>query len=281
MIGLRSLLRRSERGFAPLERRVLDAVAAALDGEARERFEQQVQAVNKVQRLGGAREVNLYRMRGGKPFNDPGIAFADARLEAELARVSLRVPGEERRRTVTLHLVRGFVFSLTFDPPAAPVLDRDDAEVVDVRLRTRPMEAREPVADPGPADAEPLAGRLARWHERYGLSEVSAPLPPDGRARRLREIPVDLPHDYLRMMEQTDGFIVGPWKVFGLREVYGITPDRSEYEVIAELRDRGVLAVETETADLYFVPFDGAPRRSVDGLVEELESQLTPADAVV
>lgn len=278
-MGIAELIRRVRRTFAPLEQGVLEAVEAALGGDARERYRRQIEAVNKVQRHGGAREVNLYRLHGGRPRNDPAIAFADQRLEAELARVRFRVPGEGRTRSATVHLVQGFVFSLVFDPPAEPVLERDDVEIVEVRLVSDPEREREPAGPRPAADPEDLTGGLRRWNERFGLSAVGRPLTRDERRERLGEIPARLPADYLRLTEQAEGFVVGPWKVHGLREVYGIALDEAEYQVLAELRDRGVVAVQNETSDLFFLPFDGRPRRRVDRFTAEVETRLESADA--
>jgi len=272
------LIRRPLQTFTPLEQKVLGAVGAALDPEARRRFERQVEAVNKVQRLGDAREVNLYRMRRGRPRNDPETAFADRRLEAELARVRFRVPGEDWTRSVTLYLVRGFLFSLVFDPAAGAVLDRDDIDIVDVRLAIDPMRDREPPGPRPPADPGRFTGRLAHWREHYELREISQPLDPGDRRQRIGEIPARLPADYLGLTEQSEGLVVGPWKVYGLAEVYGISLGEAEYQVLAELRDGGVVAVENDTPNLYFIPFDGEESREpLDSFMDEIESRLAPA----
>jgi len=275
MQQLRALIDRLRRRLTPLEERLLEAVAETLPHEARERYGQQVEGVNKVQRFGAAREVNLYRMHGGKPYNAPEMAFADQRLEVELARVRFRIRGEEQIRKVSLYTVRGFLFSLVFDPPAGPVSHQNDLSLLDVELVSDPTRRQHP-ADPRPIlDTGSLSGELGRWHARFGLTDLRQPLDDGARQKRLAEIPARLPEQYLGLTQQTDGFLVGPWKVYGLAEIYGIALGEGQYQVLAELRDRGVLAVQHETPDLYFIPFDGQAREAVETFAEEIESCLS------
>jgi hypothetical protein len=273
-MGIRGLIDRVRRTFTPLEKRLLEAVADALPHDARERYEQQLEGVNKVQRLGAAREVNLYRMHGGRPYNAPELAFADQRLEAELARVRFRLRGEEQMRKVSLYAVRGFLFSLVFDPPAGPVSEQNDVSLLDVELMSDPMRQQQPAGARPVLDAGSLSGELGRWHARCGLTEVRRPLNDGEWQKRRSEIPARLPQGYLELTQQTEGFNAGPWKVYGLGETYGISLDQGQYQVLAELRDRGVLAVRHETSDLYFVPYDGQARKAVASFAEEIESCL-------
>jgi hypothetical protein len=273
-MGLRDLIRRARPTFKPLERHLLDAVGGRLQHPARELYERQLEAVNKVQRLGGSREVNLYRMRGGRPQNDPRIAFADRRLEVELARVRFRIHGEGVNRLLTLYMVDGFVFSLVFDPPAEPVQQRDDLEVVDIELLVDPMRHREAGGPPPPIDPQRVGGVVARWRERSPVTGTRQPLEPAERQRRLREISAHLPADYLRLTEQTEGVEVGGWRIYGLSESYGISLDDAEYHVLAELEGEGVLAVEKGSADLYFVPFNKGPREPASRFTEAVENRL-------
>jgi hypothetical protein len=273
-MGIRDLINRLRRTFTPLEERLLEAVAGALPHEARQRYEQQLEGVNKVQRFGEAREVNLYRMYRGKPYHAPELAFADQRLEAELARVRFRIRGEEQMRKVSFYTVRGFLFSLVFDPPAGPVSEQNDVSLLDVELMSDPMRRQQPAGARPVLDAGSLSGELGRWHVRCGLTDVRQPLNEGERQKRLSEIPARLPQEYLELTQQTEGFNAGPWKVYGLGETYGISLDEGQYQALAELRDRGVLAVQHETSGLYFIPYDGQAREAVASFAEAIESCL-------
>lgn len=270
------IIARTRSRFTPLEKHLLVAVGAALPPQAGKLFQAQIAAVNKVQRLGNAREVNFYRMRSGKPFNEPATAFADRRREAELARVRFRVPGETVTRRVTIYTVKGFVFSLVFDPPAAPIDCRDDVEILSVEPLGDPMRAREPPPAAAPSNARRLAGVLKRWHEEHGASTFRQPLAAALRRARVQEIPAQLPPEYLHLIEQTEGFVLGNWTIYGLLDIYSIALDDAEYLVLAELHDSGVLAIEKDGRALYFLPFDRSPRRPVAGFAAEIEAELGP-----
>lgn len=271
------ILRWSRSPFTPLENHLLAAVGGALSPKARRLYQSQLDAVNKVQRLGRGREINLYRMRGSKPSNDPAMAFRDRRDELAFARVRFRIPSESNARRMTVYMVRGFVFSLVFDPPAAQVQQRDDAEIVKVEIGAEPMRSEAPMDVEPMSDYSQVSDELRRWRMRYGLSGLRRPLTVTERESRIQEIPARLPRDYLRLMAEADGLEVGSWTIYGLAQVHGIALDDAEYQVLAELHDRGILAIENDTENLYFLPFDGSVRAPIPAFTREIEVRLAPS----
>jgi hypothetical protein len=58
-------------------------------------------------------------------------------------------------------------------------------------------------------DHSNLSGKLKRWHETYGAHDLHWPLTTESRKVRIQEIPAQLPADYLRMAEETEGLALG------------------------------------------------------------------------
>lgn len=272
MSFFRNLFGKARPVFTPLERRILSAVEGELQGEAAALFARQVESVNLVQRHGGSREVNCYRMEGRRPRPDPSLRFPDQARERELAEVRFRAGGRSWRATVIL--VEGTFFSIVFDRPAESIQDQE-AGITAVKILHDPMKPAAPLS------AEPMAGRpsfsgwLGEWAGRYELRDVLQPLPPGTREQRIAEIPAKLPADYLALTEQTDGFVAGDCRVFGLAGTYGISLDE-DYQVLAEIDGRGVLAVESGPGGrLFFLDYEeGVPRVELPGFREGMETCL-------
>jgi hypothetical protein len=113
MIGL---FRRGTSSFTSFERCVLDAIANELTDTRKESWEARIRAVNLVQRLDGAREINCYSMRGGKPLLDKSRRVLDVAGECKLAVVAIR-GAAGTANVVDVWLVDGLLFSLEFRWP--------------------------------------------------------------------------------------------------------------------------------------------------------------------
>ena len=146
----------------PIEAWVVDQALAALALPAPALLRGQLRATNRVQRLLGGREVNLYRIRRGRATQDPALALPNRAREAVLARVRARATGAEPPWEAQLFLVDGFLFSIVFDrvPPDAP-----PAEPPTVTLDADPMApgSGAPLLDPSllPADYRDRYAELA------------------------------------------------------------------------------------------------------------------------
>lgn len=105
--------------LSDLESRVLDAVKNCLSASAATLWEQQVAAINKVQRLPGGVEVNFYRMVRGKPVFDDALAFPNKTEELLVAKVVIMVEGAPPVLSAQVWSVRGFIFSIEYGNDAA------------------------------------------------------------------------------------------------------------------------------------------------------------------
>lgn len=97
-----------------LETIVLESVRSCLDSCIAELWDQQVRAINKVQRLPEGVEVNFYRMKNGRPSFDEGLAFPNKAVELLVAKVKLELPNMGKL-TANVWCVKGFVFSIEYE----------------------------------------------------------------------------------------------------------------------------------------------------------------------
>lgn len=114
------------RKWTPWEERLLAALTEKFGHKHRDIFQKQIQAVNKVQRIVGWTEIDLYVMRHGRVCWDDIPKFFDDR-EFTLARASTFV-GDKRIQS-ELACVGGHLFSIESDAPIKPLAFRDDIRV--------------------------------------------------------------------------------------------------------------------------------------------------------
>lgn len=100
------------RRLNELEVLILDTVRSRLDPELHGLWDEQVSSINRVTRLPEGVESDFYRMKSGKPFRDPEIAFPDCAEEHLLATVTLTLSSTVL--TAKVWLVHGQVFCIEY-----------------------------------------------------------------------------------------------------------------------------------------------------------------------
>lgn len=257
---LASVLGKRSR-FYPFETSAIDAVIARIDHESGAQLRRQVEAINKVQRLVGGKEVNLYQMRRGKPAFDDRLRFAGVKDdEVLLARVGMVRPGEGRARLkVDLWLVRGRLFSLLFNQRprdffnGAP-LHKVVALIDDVRVWFDPAE---PPTFRTQGSVVALHGWLRDWHAKGLLGNLQIPFRPEDGPPGLMPIDAVLPRDYLDLLSQTDGATVGDLVVHGVKAIREIATEDSNYYILAETAHRGLgVRAESDDGEIYVLDYE-------------------------
>jgi hypothetical protein len=119
-------LRTVFRIWTPWEEAVTSAVIERLGAKAQDIVRKQLAAVNKVRRIVGWREIDLYVMKNRRVDRSGLPTLFDDR-EFVLARVVTKV-GDRRVRT-TVNCVGGYLFSLESDGEVRPIAFRSDIEV--------------------------------------------------------------------------------------------------------------------------------------------------------
>jgi hypothetical protein len=111
-------LRTAFRTWTPWEEAVTAAVLTKLNDKSRETLSSQLVAVNKVQRLLGWREIDLYVMKKGK-VERRGLPVLFDDREFVLAKVVTKTG--ERQIHTSLNCVGGHLFSFESDQKVRPI----------------------------------------------------------------------------------------------------------------------------------------------------------------
>ena len=106
---------RSGSKLSDLEKIVLSCVRDHLDGATTARWDEQVKAINKVQRLPDGVEVNFYRMKKGHASFEGQLAFANQTEELLIAKVQIGLPNVTERLRANVWCVNGFLFSIEYE----------------------------------------------------------------------------------------------------------------------------------------------------------------------
>jgi len=142
--ALLSFLGRTTSGLYDFESLAIEEVITHL-GNAGPQVRRQIEVVNRVQRIAGGKEVDLYCMRAGKVAFDDRLRFPGID-EARLATVILHegTPGRHKLK-LELWLANGRLFSLIYDRPpqeffGASRLRDVRPSIADVRIETDPLQ---------------------------------------------------------------------------------------------------------------------------------------------
>jgi hypothetical protein len=247
---LATLLGRGSRLY-PFEAAAVEQVIARLSEESGTRLRKQVQSINKIQRLSAGKEVNLYKIRHGKPAFDNALRFTSTEEESLLATVNLVDPGGGKARLkVELWMVGGWLFSLLFNKPPKEFfvgshIHTVQPTIADVKIWFDPMLLDNVVQQ---ETSTSLRGWLAAWEKDGKVSELQVPLIADKRKAVLERIDAALPADYLELLSQTDGLTVGAYVIHGAGKVRKIVTEGFNYYVLAETSYCG-LVVQEGSAD--------------------------------
>lgn len=242
--------------FRPLEQKLLHALADHLSPEARSLLAKQVEQTNLVQRHAKDKEVNLYHMRRGKVSREGVPVFPLLVPEVKLARISFTCPDRERPLRANFWLVNGRLFSLDFDQSPRGI-DADDIDIAEVELLADPMVSVE-VELRRSREPDDLTGWLRDWSKKWRAAGLREPVPSPRREQIIQEIDAELPGDYLQVAEQTEGMQIDGCLILGLTAIRSLVFADANYYVLAEVAERGVLAVKAGALEsaIYFLGYE-------------------------
>jgi hypothetical protein len=207
----------------------------------------QVERFQGVYRDFGIGEVLLYRNR-----KEEIAPFPNRQLELKWLTLRLRFgQNAQERGRVQVWLVRGYIFSLRFSPPTLLKMDPDSFVVDKLQFHADVMVPQETEAEPAAVEIAPPAG-LPEWlvqlGQVYRLTGFLAPRDAAYRRRRLAEMEVRLPDDYLALIEMCEGFMIGEVAVLGLSEAHSVALSDGNYWIIAVYAAEFLAVKEGEAA---------------------------------
>ena len=265
---IRALIQGGSANFNPLEKTLLSALESRLGPTAGDLLRKQIEEVELIQRHSDYREVCCYAKR-----RDPSLTFPARAAEIKFATIELRIPEQSTRWRADFHLVNGHFFSIDFTPTPKAIRTRTDIEIESAEILHDPMKTRPDVGSQRVELTElHLAGWLRDWAERYTLRELYQPLIATERDRRIAEIGVTLPADYLEVTSQCEGFKVNDCGIFGLSRVYEVVLPDWNYYLLAEIDGEGAVGVRAHSTDgiLYYLDYGGESPARLKGSFHEV-----------
>lgn len=241
------------RKLTPLEQWIVASISDQLSSEARSILTQQMENIQSIYRDYQSGEVLLYRRR------DKDIPpFPNRQLELKWLTLSINSREGALQGRVRLYLVRGYLFTLHFSPPALMQMHPEALIVSKVLFHTDAMESVETETGAEvPAETIPqprVPDWLAQLGRTYPLSDFRAPLEAKHRANRLDTMGSCPPSDYLQLLEVCDGFMVGEVSVLGLQEAYSVALPDGEHWVIAVCGGQFLTVKEGDTSPtVYYI----------------------------
>lgn len=271
------LLRRSRSRMTPLESTLINAYRRELTPEGQVILDRQIASTNRIHRLTDSKEVCFYRMKWGKPTFKPDDAFPLTGDEVRLASIEYTVPTTGAKMSADLWLVRGFLFSITFNRSPSDHANLDHIDVARITVLADAMQ--QAVKSPHSTGEVHVSGWLSNWDRKYGLLGLSHPLSPAERDDRLANLGVGLPQEYMDLVSQTEGLQLPGCVVLGIKGIRPVVLCDATYFILAELEDRGCVVVrEGDTSATVFLadysddaPMpSGAPfRESIEAVIEK------------
>jgi len=131
------------------------------------------------------------------------------------------------------YLVVGHLFSIKYSKDVRRIRRREDVEILSVQLHSDPIQP----ATPPPElqvftdwnSLAPLKRWLADWVAEHGVVEIVFPLNPKEREALLRQRRLRLSPDYLKLLEQCDGFSSQEHTVLGVASMYEVSIEEEVY----------------------------------------------------
>lgn len=268
--------------FTRLERTLLNELRSNLTTEASELLRGQLETINLVQRHSRSREVCCYSRKWGVVFHNPQYQFPAQELELKFASLMFTCPKSENTWRAEFFLVRGYFFSIGFNPSPEEIKNSDAIRIEKVVIHHDPMRVG---FESAPRRKKKSSPNLPEWllTFRSDKEDCDAFEPPerDRRDAILREVDAVLPSDYLDLIDECDGLKVGEWMIFGLSEIYDVTLQDGKYYVLAERAGKGVIVIKAQAHDhdglLYYFDYSRPEALAVG---ESLKTVMTLASAL-
>lgn len=139
--------------LSPLEKRLYAEALSKLPPQAAAAVERQMSEYNLVQRGDWWRQSVFYLIRRGKavfPFPEE-LQFPERDRDFKFATMKFKVPGSDTPYWANFWAIGGRFARITFSPEVRDILNRDDIEIL--KMKVRPAGLIAPLARPPPPQA--------------------------------------------------------------------------------------------------------------------------------
>jgi hypothetical protein len=257
----------------PLEQNLLNIILDGAPLPLKDRLRRQVDAINLIQRLARAKEIDFYRLVRGRPSFDENMKLPLADEERKLCTVCFSLVECGRSFKVDAWVVNGFLFSLTFDASPKRFFKRHKVIAESVRFfDDRTIERVEFDS----CHVQSVIMELQKYFGDCSISRVNQPLQGPQRDRCIAMLGTGLPEDYQRLMAIADGFVINNWTVHGLATVRHVVDVEQNYYILAEALESLLAVVDGDSQGQVYsiVPEEGSTN-SGESFVAALRMKLS------
>ena len=198
------------------EAAVLSSARELISQDARSRMEWQIGDIERIQRIVNDKEVDLYSKSSGAV--ELVRLFASSISEWPMAMIFCELPHCPSPVRVTVWVVDGRVFSMIFSQsPTAS----GECRIIGSELLYDPTIETGGASVPTILNTEIESWGLNSAVSQIDISTIRPPLQFRLQERFILPGGHCIPHDYRELMQRTNGFRIGTWRIAGLplREV--------------------------------------------------------------
>jgi hypothetical protein len=261
MINIHAIIRVLLYGFSarlrPYEKACLEAWEQHLSSEAAEIFRKQLKFCNFVQRQSKNKLVIFGYEKGIHycqnwpteilfPIRDENVNAAQIFLTISQKETSVKIRAD-------INIYKGRFFSIEFNQ--SPNFSKSAKISVDrVWLLVDPMSPTSEKKLLQQSNSE-ISGWLREWKTKRRISNLKRPLLPSEREKFIAKIHSVLPQDYLEIILHSEGCWIDDCIVAGLSDIRKIVRPDANFYIIAEISNRGSIAVKEEqpNSELYYL----------------------------
>lgn len=222
------------------ERKCLKCLRDKLSKDAAAILDVQVDKISLIQRFSKDKLVVFHFIDESQAMS----LFSNQSEEYYAARLNIKFTPKVRCEFV-FH--KGKLSSMEFDRP--PKLLDQDMECAGI-IFNGDLMTNAAVNDSSPKNV--VVSDLSNLGSLYSLTDVRPPASPSEISWFLGRSPDSFPSDYVKLLEQTDGFTVNNWEFNGIRSST-IIQDQANYVLLVECQGKALCIREGESSPRVYV----------------------------
>ncbi len=253
--------------FFEYEKDILLQLENKLSQEARIIFQNRINQINKVCRIWGNKEVNMYYIKNGKPGFDEKSQFPLNLTEVKFAKIKIECNKDNTKQkiiTAVIWLVKGHIFSIHFNI-SPKILKKDNYKTTDVEILCDPMQKID-VTKTIISDDSDIRKWLNQSLKGIKIKLIYTPLLPDIQNKKMKELKAFFPKDYIEVINKCNGFDTEKNIVHGLFDTCEIDFEEHELVVIVEGIGAKLLVIDNLLNDghVYFIDCEDDSANLID-----------------
>lgn len=281
LIGLGVYLINSRRpkfftgDLKPLEKTLFAELKKNLDNSTSTLITNQLLKLKRGVRLYFEKSYNL-ELYDDKKFQIENENLFNRKDEFKLA--TLTFTHNSTKYTAEFNTYSGRVWGITVRPNPKSILSSKNIMVDKFKLNNDPtekldLEVKTEYYNPN----DVFNGVLHELQTKHSLTKVSKPLPDKQKLLFIKLTEAKLPADYLKLMEETNGFSINDTFIHGLSDLQNVTLDDNNYLILADNSSGHLLLKQSKTKTIMkyqSIENESDSRDLADNFIEAMEQLM-------